>query len=296
MKKEIKSLLYFTIGDVLGVPYEFKRRKQLENCKIDMIGYGTHNQPKGTWSDDTSLMLALIDTINNNYSKDKLIQNFQSFLFQAKYTPYQEVFDVGYTIKNAIISNQSQSRECDNGNGSLMRILPLGLVNEINVNLITEVSSITHGHPRSILACIFYCKFINELVNGNNKDIALNNTINFIINFANSNSFKNELIYFNRILDKSILSLDISEIKSTGYVIDTLESCIYIFMNNNNIKDCLINAVLLGGDTDTISALTGGLAGSYYNDNIDDWINCLARKDYLFDMFNKFCDKYNIKG
>ena len=64
-------------------------------------------------------------------------------------------------------------------------------------------------------------------------------------------------------------------------------------MNNNNIKDCLINAVLLGGDTDTISALTGGLAGAYYNDNINDWINCLARKDYLFDMFNRFCDKNN---
>ena len=65
--KWINSLICFTVGDALGVPYEFKRRKQLENCKIDMIGYGSHNQPKGTWSNDTSLMLALIDTLKAFY-------------------------------------------------------------------------------------------------------------------------------------------------------------------------------------------------------------------------------------
>ena len=288
--KWINSLICFTVGDALGVPYEFKRRKQLENCKIDMIGYGSHNQPKGTWSDDTSLMLALIDTINNNYSKDRLSENFKSFL-SGKYTPYNQVFDIGWTTRNAIQFNIIGSRECDNGNGSLMRILPLGLIWDYHDNIIdfiTEVSSLTHSHNKSVFSCIFYCKFISELLK-TDKISALNNTITFTKQFHN-----NSLTDYNRILNKSILSLDISEIKSTGYVIDTLESCVYIFMNNNNIKDCLINAVLLGGDTDTIAALTGGLAGAYYNDNIDDWINCLTRKDYLFDMFNKFCNKYNL--
>ena len=98
------GLFGFCVGDALGVPVEFSSREERKKDPIkEMRAYGTYHQPFGTWSDDTSLMLCLIDAINNNFSIEKLSKNFINFYNKGYFTPYGEVFDVGDSTREAII-------------------------------------------------------------------------------------------------------------------------------------------------------------------------------------------------
>ena len=134
MKKLTDAILGFIVGDALGVPFEFKTRAELnENPVTDMVGYGTYNQPPGTWSDDTSMTLATIENLVDWKQPEpyQCMVNFADWLFGGHFTPHGKAFDVGNTTKRAItnfvngVQPWGLNGEYDNGNGSLMRILPL---------------------------------------------------------------------------------------------------------------------------------------------------------------------------
>ena len=136
--KELGDLLSgifgFCVGDALGVPVEFESREEREKDEVhEMRAYGTHHQYFGTWSDDTSLTLCLIDSLKNGYDLRDIADKFLEFYFNALWTPHGKVFDIGNTTVLAIqqISMGEPLEFCggnsenSNGNGSLMRILPL---------------------------------------------------------------------------------------------------------------------------------------------------------------------------
>ena len=172
-------LLGTAIGDALGVPVEFEHRLEFEkNPVVGMREYGTHIQPKGTWSDDSSLALSLAESLCNGYNLNDIADKFIRWYYDGYCTPYGRVFDVCVTTARAISYLQSgckpelagMDRERDNGNGSLMRILPLvpytlKMEAETRFRIIGEVSSLTHRHPRSILACISLCEFAIQYIN-----------------------------------------------------------------------------------------------------------------------------------
>ncbi|MDO4405296.1 MAG: ADP-ribosylglycohydrolase family protein [Atopobiaceae bacterium] len=110
------------VGDALGVPYEFKERGSFE-C-TGMVGYGTHHQPAGTWSDDTALMLATCDSIKQcgRIDTTDMLERFRSWYNQGGYTPDGKVFDVGNATAEALYTGEGLTGEWSNGNGSLMRI------------------------------------------------------------------------------------------------------------------------------------------------------------------------------
>ncbi len=268
-----------------------------------MRAYGTYHQPFGTWSDDTSLMICLVDAINRGYSVKKVADNFVDFYEKGYFTPYGEVFDVGNSTRDSIIkicagnnpTDCGGKTEIDNGNGSLMRILPIAFYGEkLNgqelIELTEEVSSLTHQHNRSKLACIFFVEFVVQIIGGYKKEEALDRTIAFI-NQNCSEAYSDELRNFNKILSKQIINLVEDEIKSTGYVIDTLEAVLWIFFHADGYRETILKAINLGGDTDTIAAIVGGIAGIYYglNDIPKAWIQSIAKKEELFRIFERFC-------
>ncbi len=271
-----QGLFGFCVGDALGVPVEFSDRNERKEDPVrEMRAYGTHRQPAGTWSDDTSLMLCLIDAVNQGYSIQKTADNFVDFYKNGAFTPYGKVFDIGISTREAIekmCGGESPAR-CggtsaeDNGNGSLMRVLPLafyGLRMEGPqlISLVEEVSSLTHGHRRSVFACIFYVKFAIRLMAGDSKTEALERTIGFMEQYC-AESYAAEWEYFDRILRKRILELSENDIRSTGYVVDTLEAALWAFFGGKSYREIVQKAVNLGGDTDTVAAIAGGLAGIY---------------------------------
>ena len=82
------------------------------------------------------------------------------------------------------------------------------------------------------------------------------------------------------------MNLEENKIKSSGYVVDTLEAAIWYFLNTDSYKDCVLKAVNLGDDTDTVGAIVGGLAGLYYGiDGIPkEWIDIIPKKDWIMKL------------
>ena len=304
MSKIIDGLMGFVVGDAMGVPVEFSmREKMFINPVTDMIGYGSHNVPAGTWSDDTSMTIALIDSINNKnkIDYDDIMNNFKAWFNDAKYTPADDVFDIGRTCLKAIgnYSKGINPLECglkdinDNGNGSLMRISPIAYYcyyNNLNDNeilkLVNDISSLTHAHEISLMGCYIYIKYLIFLLEGNNKLDAYHKIQNIDYSFYSNET----IIKYERILKNNIYELSIDEIKSSGYIVDTLEASLWVLLNTDNYKHAIIGSINLGNDTDTIGAICGSMAGLIYGyeDIEETWINTLIKKDYLIDIFNQF--------
>ena len=136
------GIIGLVIGDALGVPVEFSYRKTLkENPVTGMRGYGTYNMPPGTWSDDTSMTIATMASIVNKQAidYDDMMREFIDWVENGKYTQYEDTFDFGITTYNGLLNYKNGidpilcggTDERDNGNGSLMRILPLVVKNPL---------------------------------------------------------------------------------------------------------------------------------------------------------------------
>jgi ADP-ribosyl-[dinitrogen reductase] hydrolase len=289
-------LLGVAIGDATGVPVEFKSREEIRKNPVqDMIGFGTHSKPPGTFSDDSSLTFCLAESIASGFTLESIRQNFVNWRYYNFWTADDDVFDIGITTQHAIDRLVKGIRPDlagdfevhSNGNGSLMRILPL-LVYVRNKSvteryqLIKQVSSITHGHVRSAIACFYYLEFALGILQGQNKFKVYQNLQTSVSNFLQSISITiDEQNIFNRLLVDQIDMLPEEQIQSSGYVLHTLEASIWRLLNTDNYKDAILKAVNLGSDTDTTAAVTGGLAGLLYGyENIPKhWLDQLARKN-----------------
>ena len=310
MKIKIKSgLLGVAIGDALGVPVEFKSRTYLkENPVTEMFGFGTHHQPLGTWSDDSSLAFCLAESLSKGFDLNDIAKNFVRWYNADLWTPHGKVFDIGIATTHAIlnISKGHQPDLCggfseqDNGNGSLMRILPLVfyLQNEKDVEVIYQkvkaVSSITHAHFRSIFACFIYVIYCLEILKEKDKFDAYKGMQNVLSKFLENKSFNPEEIQlFDKVLKTDISKYDESEIQSSGYVLHSLEASIWCFLNSDSYEETVLKAVNLGEDTDTTGAIAGGLAGIYYGiDGIPKkWIENLVRVDDIKDLAERLAKK-----
>ena len=297
-----KDILFgLAAGDALGVPVEFKSRETIrQNPVADMIGYGTYNLPPGTWSDDSSLAFCLAEALTQEFSLQKIANNFSAWLKNNYWTPHGSVFDVGIATNQAIrrIDRGSPPElaggfdEADNGNGSLMRILPLVLYIkdkpvEERYQITKQVSSITHGHIRSVIACFYYLEFARQLIAGKNKYETYRSLQTDIRQFLQARSINpNEINLFNRLLKANIYDLPEEMIFSSGYVLHTLEASIWCLLTTDSYKDAVLKAVNLGQDTDTTGSVTGGLAGILYGfDNIpNSWVKQIARYKDIEDL------------
>lgn len=251
----LKSAIYgLVVGDALGVPYEFMDRGTFH--ATDMIGYGTYNKPAGTFSDDSSMTLATCMAIKKCGRVDvgEIRKNFEAWMYDGEFTSDGVVFDVGNTTRHAIREGCGMSGERDNGNGSLMRIIPLAFT-DADDDMIREVSAITHAHEISKNACVEYIKIVRSILNGE--------------------KYQND----------DLKNTDINNIKSGGFVLDTLKASLWCVLNTNNYKDAVLMAVNLGSDTDTTAAVTGGLAGVIYGyENIpSEWIEKIRNKKLIDD-------------
>ena len=308
MKNNIDIKLYggifgFIVGDALGVPVEFVSRRERKSDPVNsMRSYGSYKMPAGTWSDDSSLTLCLMDSIIHGYSSESLAENFIKYYKYGFMTPYNKNFDIGITTEKAIermmrgispVECGSYSNE-RSGNGSLMRILPLAYYTKDmspleRIHFVEEVSSLTHAQKICKIACIFYNQMAIELLNDCGKEEAYKNAVDFI-NITCVNEYSEEMKTLVRVFDGEISELNEDEIKSSGYVVDTLEAVMWCFMTTDSYRDSVLKAVNLGEDTDTIAAITGGLSGIYYGYNTipRDWLKTIAKKDDISRMIKEF--------
>ncbi|MBQ3465726.1 MAG: ADP-ribosylglycohydrolase family protein [Firmicutes bacterium] len=267
-RKLADAVFGLAIGDALGVPYEFKNRGAFE-C-TEMTGYGTHGQPAGTWSDDTSMTIATAKSIKDNGGKIVPVDirdNFVAWADDEGFNANGVGFDIGSATWVALSTGEPQTGERSNGNGSLMRILPLAFA-ECTDEEVMQVSAITHGHEISMHACVIYVRIARRLLAGE--------SIHDIIP---------TLMYeepFDRL--RKIDQLPEKEVESSGYVVHTLEAALWTLAKYDNFRDTVLAAVNLGDDTDTTAAVAGGLAGIVYgldSDFAQECLEVLRAKDMI---------------
>lgn len=294
------GIIGLIIGDALGVPVEFESRESLKKYPVnDMIGFGTYNMPSGTFSDDSSMVLATMKAIVNNHGEivySAIMDEFVEWFVNSKYTQYNNTFDVGNTTRYSLLDYMDGGEPLDcggtnersNGNGSLMRILPLAFIKNITPETVEDISALTHGHTRSKIACVFYVELVKSILD-EKMDLKEH------VKIASEKTKKyygdiDELAHYERILDETIFDEKEENISSSGYVVDTLEAVIYVLVNTNNFKDAVLAAVNLGEDTDTVGAIVGGVAGIYYGyDEIpEEWIFKIKG----IDRIKELCCKY----
>jgi ADP-ribosyl-[dinitrogen reductase] hydrolase len=297
-----KDILFgLAVGDALGVPVEFQHRESLaENPVKGMRGYGTHGQPAGTFSDDSSLAFCLAEVLTTTFDMDKIARKFISWLRDGYWTAWGSVFDVGMSTRNAIARLEAGCKpdsagginQNENGNGSLMRILPLVVhIKDMPVKtrfkLTCMVSSITHRHPWAIMACFYYLEFARLIIKGISKEEAYQQLKIELPLFLQSTSMDaTTTSIYRRLLEGNIFEVDEQRIYSGGFVANTLEASIWCLMTTHSYTEAVLKAVNLGGDTDTTAAVTGGLAGLVYGYKSipDDWMKTLARRDDIEDL------------
>lgn len=305
MSKIKDGIIGHAVGDAMGVPVEFyKREELLKHPVTQMLGYGSHAVPKGSWSDDTTMEICLIQSFidKETFDYDDIMNNFIKWIEEGDFTATGKLFDIGRTCLRSIrnyAEGKTKAEESgldtvdSNGNGSLMRILPVAYYcyyrnfkeNEI-YHLVKNISSLTHRHEISILGCYIYINYVIQLLEGKDKFTSYH-----FIKLMDYSMFSNEsLNVYDRILQGDIWKHNIDEINSSGYIVDTLEASLWVLLNAKDYTESIIGAINLGGDTDTIGAITGSMAGILYGyESIpEQWLNQLLKKDYLEDLCVRF--------
>lgn len=298
------GIIGLAVGDAMGVPTEFcKRDDLLEKPVVRMMPRIRDGIPKGAWSDDTSLTIATMDAITKsgiNYTA--MADNFVRWFTTNQFCAINESFGIGRTTLKALVKytqHLEEAYECgldsfqDNGNGSLVRMLPISyycLVQHSNEKKILEIvkrtSSITHAHEVSVCGCYIYVRYVINLLRGNNKFSALTQ----VRGLDYSMFSKDTLDYYQRILKTDFMKLTIDDIKSSGFIVDTLEAALWCFLQSNTYKECIIATTNIGGDTDSIGAVAGSFAGIFYGYmNIPkEYLEDLRKREYL----EKICEDY----
>ncbi len=287
------------IADALGVPVEFMSREELKkNPVTDMMGYGTHKVPKGSWSDDTSMALCTLDVLTSgSIDYGKIMDNFCKWCYENEYTPTGVNFDIGIGCSQAIgnykygkpYNECGLSDEYSNGNGSLMRIHPVTLYlsnsdisTKEKIEIIHNVSALTHAHKRSMIGCGIYSFILWELL----ENPQIESIYKGIEKAKEYYCGEGELKYYEKILNGKLESLTENEILSSGYVVHSLEASLWCLLTTNSYEVCVLKAVNLGSDTDTVGAIAGGLAGALYGyDSIpSNWKDSLIKLQWIEEL------------
>lgn len=223
-----------------------------------MVGHGTHNQPAGTWSDDTSMALALCDSYRELgwWDVEDVRSKFKAWFSHGAYT-VDGLFDIGNATAQALRTGRGLSGEFDNGNGSLMRTIPLAFTDATD-DEIRALSAITHAHSTSCNACVDMVRIARELIAGKPISDAVPHAL-------------------------QLTTTPRGDIRSSGYVLDALRAALWCLVNTSTYEECVLAAVNLGDDTDTTAAVAGALAGIVYGLKAipSEWLDTLRGKDVI---------------
>ena len=307
----LNGIMGVVVGDALGCPVQFESREEVARHPVTgMSGYGTFNLPEGSWTDDSSLTIALLESIRRvgEIDLDDIMGNFMKWLYDGEFTPYGESYDIGRGTMQAInrYKKNRKAKKCggdeewNNGNGSLMRIMPACLYCSVMessgmysdrdaIDVIHSVGGLTHAHIRSNIACglyFFMAKYILFREGSLQERIQEGLTQGFAF-YESYLADKENLHYYDRLKDlEAFKSLPADKIKSTGYVVDALEAAVWSLITTDSFDQALLKAVNLGDDTDTVGAIAGGLAGLYYGyDSIpEEWLSAIKRREWIEEM------------
>jgi ADP-ribosyl-[dinitrogen reductase] hydrolase len=300
--RAVGALLGLACGDALGRPVEFMHAGSIEREHgrvTEMLGYGTHSQPAGTITDDTDLALCIAHSLVDH-------DGFNGSDIAQRFTDWYEAgpFDIGRMTASAIRrlqrgepwdqaghSEWEASEEGRNaGNGSLMRTVPHGIAFAGNADAIIrysqQSSAITHADPRCKASCALFNLIIANFVEGE-RDLDTAAETYFEAATQDAVPYPEEVAEaVDNVRNGSIGEADLL---GSGYVVDTFQTALYHAHAADSAEEAIVNAVNMGGDTDTVGAVTGALAGARFgaSDLPDRWLSSIDETDELTELAEK---------
>lgn len=276
------------IGDACGVPYEFRSPSVLPSYDdIDMVPPADFNRSwdhiaVGTYSDDGAQILCLTECLRDHkFSAVELHEVLRKWMRYGYMSVDTLTFDVGNQTSAALqvdvgTVRNTLNQDRFNGNGSLMRTLPIVFEFHTPGDIILmakEMSSATHPHIRSQLCCAWYCLIAHYLLAGWSIHDAIDRSFADLIDRQSEHS---EEILF-------IKEFEHNEFTGTGYVVDSFWSALSAVWRSKSYEDAIKKAIQYGNDTDTTACIAGGLAGIIYGYSgiPDRWIQELRGKDTI---------------
>lgn len=291
------------VGDALGVPVEFCERAERDRDPVrGMRGWGTHAQPRGTWSDDGALTMAHIAAfLEHGWDPDRHLRAFADWYERAEFSARGRVFDIGRTTRAAIkrylagvpAARCGRASERDNGNGSLMRHLPVACWwaadgSDALIEGALAASALTHAHPRACWSCAIHALVVAGMLERRPLHEALARSAETVW----ARLPPEERPHFAPLLDLSCLRWPRERVPSDGYVLSSLMAACWCVHRHDGYAAAVLEAVNLGGDADTIACIAGGLAGLRcgLTGIPRAWVSCLARSRWVLAQAERFAD------
>ena len=277
------ALLGLAVGDAVGTTLEFSPRDTRPRV-TDMIGGGPFDQPPGGWTDDTSLALALAESLNDRGALDRrdLLDRFTEYWKHGRYSHTGDCRDIGTTTRRALVRYEhtgdaekaSKTRDTPS-NGSLMRLAPVALRywrsrRELDAAA-AEQSRATHGAHAAVDACRGLAELLADAIEGRTRVEVLK---------PRRTSYTTPI---DRILAGSYRGRPRRTIPSGGGAAETLEAALWAVGRTGTFRNAVILAVNLGEDADTVGAVTGQLAGAMYGAKAipHGWLEKLKLRDQI---------------
>lgn len=300
---QLKGAIYgLLVGDAVGVSYEFLLAEQLPAYdQIEMLPPNNFAKtyphiPVGTWSDDGAQALCLLDSLlyKNKMDTEDFMKRICNW-YQCGYMAVDfQVFDVGVQTAEAIrnylsgvpLLQVANNDVLANGNGSLMRVLPLAIWHQgSDIQLIEDAyaqSHVTHAHLRSKVCCALYCLWARSILNGLDIEAAWSDAVTKLRAYLKDKPEDLEQ------LEYYIRPDELEKGTGSGYVVDCLKSARYA-LQQTTYQDVIKTAIAFGRDTDTTACVAGGIAGLYFGfDSIpESWLAQLRAKDLVEPLLAK---------
>lgn len=283
------ALLGLACGDALGRPVEFQSAESIDThhgTVTEMLGHGTHGQPAGTVTDDTDLALCIARSLveQERFDGQDIADQFLEWYEQGPFdiglmtADAIRAYDRGVSWRDAGQEVWQDSVEGSNaGNGSVMRCAPHGIAFaddfETLVRISERSSAITHYDPR----CTYGCAILNCTIAGYLRD--MDTPLETALERVQADA-PDDLIEALRVVPEL---LDESQLQNTGYVVHTVQTSLHDAMTADTAEDAIISAVNRGGDTDTLGAVTGAIAGARFGSQSlpDRWVETIEYQEDL---------------
>ena len=290
--KAFGSFFGLIVGDALGAAVEFKKRGSFKKVE-DMRAGGPHGLEAGFWTDDTSMALCLAESLTESgFKLQDQLEKFLSWYRDGYLSSTGSCFDIGANTARSLEYYEKNrelppARDRAAGNGSLMRLAPVPIYFRDDfadaVKYSGESSLTTHNNQMAVDSCRYFGGLLQQFINARIemeafkvkviKDTAVDLDLDGRIIEAVNGAFKKKR----------------AQIKSDGFVINTLEAGLWSFLNSDSFAEAVLMAVNLGDDADTVAAVTGQLAGAYYGYQAipDKWLARLADYELLKETAEK---------
>ena len=280
------ALVGLACGDAVGAPVEFHARGAFEPV-TDMDG-GNGFAP-GEWTDDTAMAICLANSlVEKGFDVEDQMEKYCKWVYLG-YVDRKSVAGIGRTVANAVskysrykVALAGDTDPNTSGNGSLMRMAPVPMFRypDLQRSIVdsAESSKTTHGSLASLESCMLFGEMLFKAFSGQSKEAILFETITPIRHPEIVSIKKGE--YRNK---------QESEIKGSGYVVQSLEASLWCFLKTSNYKDAVLKAANLGDDADTTAAITGQIAGAFYGYSSipENWKKNINQHDIIVALADK---------